>query len=572
MEKTTTLALMDPQQTITYLTALFKPEEYISITANVRHNPNGRWDPYKGIYDCTVEDIIDELRNATDIRDLLPGYNPAAGAWIACNPMDGEDARDSNVTDYRYTLIESDTMPVQDQYTYWQHSSLPVAALVYSGGKSIHAIVRVDAADYDQYINRVRYLHQYLSDHGFSADPSNKNPSRYTRLPGIPRNGKIQKLLGTNIGLKSWDEWYNSIQTDATDAAEADLPADTDTDNDEEHNQALQGYHLPPIVSFCTYAKKEIPLPEELISSILRVGHKCLITGPAKSYKSFMLMNLAACLSEGLPWLGFQTKRSTVLYLNLEIDGSSFAKRFQDIYKAKGLRTLSNNLKIWNLRGYTKPLDQMLDAILAAVKEYHFECVIIDPLYKIITGDENSAKDMAYFCGLLDRITDAGASVIYCHHQRKGNNASSRALDRSSGSGVFGRDNDAILDLSPIDYTSDDPAVTAWRLEATLREFASPAPINLRFQYPIHTVDDSLRDYPLLGSVASNLQSSPKRKEYEKITAKIDQAVSKALEAGIPKVTAIADTLKLDPKTVRSHLVRNLEDKYRVNDGYIYSR
>ena len=67
------------------------------------------------------------------------------------------------------------------------------------------------------------------------------------------------------------------------------------------------------------------------------------------------------------------------------------------------------------------------------------------------------------------------------------------AMDRASGSGVFARDPDAILDLlevkTPLDVYINDPQTTAWKLEFTLREFAKPQPTYMYFTYPVHTID-----------------------------------------------------------------------------------
>ena len=72
---------------------------------------------------------------------------------------------------------------------------LPIAALVHSGGKSLHAIVRVDAKDAGQYRKRVEYLYEKLAEEGLEADRQNKNPSRLSRMPGPGRGGKRQRLL-----------------------------------------------------------------------------------------------------------------------------------------------------------------------------------------------------------------------------------------------------------------------------------------------------------------------------------------------------------------------------------------
>ena len=79
---------------------------------------------------------------------------------------------------------------------------------------------------------------------------------------------------------------------------------------------------------------------------------------------------------------------------------------------------------------------------------------IIDPIYKVITGDENSADQMANFCNQFDKVcTELGCAVIYCHHHSKGSQGNKRSMDRASGSGVFARDPDALLDLIQLEAT-----------------------------------------------------------------------------------------------------------------------
>ena len=58
---------------------------------------------------------------------------------------------------------------------------------------------------------------------------------------------------------------------------------------------------------------------------------------------------------------------------------------------------------------------------------------------------------MAHFCNQFDRVcTDLGSAVIYCHHHSKGYQGSKRSMDRASGSGVFARDPDALIDLTEL--------------------------------------------------------------------------------------------------------------------------
>ena len=112
-------------------------------------------------------------------------------------------------------------------------------------------------------------------------------------------------------------------------------------------------------------------------------------------------------------------------------------------------------------------------------------------------GDENSAGEISKFTNEFDKVaTELGCSMIYCHHHSKGSQSGKRSADRASGSGVFARDADAILDmieLSNETFRNKEGFAdfTAWRLESTLREFRSFKPFNLFFRYPVHELDDN---------------------------------------------------------------------------------
>ena len=103
---------------------------------------------------------------------------------------------------------------------------------------------------------------------------------------------------------------------------------------------------------------------------------------------------------------------------------------------------------IWNLRGTAPTLDKLVPKLIRRCDKMNYAAIVIDPIYKVITGDENSASDMAQFVNQFDKIANAlGSSIIYAHHHSKGAQGSKKSMDRASGSGVFARDPDALLDI-----------------------------------------------------------------------------------------------------------------------------
>lgn len=178
-----------------------------------------------------------------------------------------------------------------------------------------------------------------------------------------------------------------------------------------------------------------------------------LLAGPSKAGKSFALIELCISLAEGRPWLGqFPCAQGKVLYINLELDRASCLHRFKDVYTALSYPPDNlMNIDIWNLRGASVPMDKLAPKLIRRAQKKGYTAVVLDPIYKVITGDENSADQMAKFCNQFDLVCRAlDCAVIYCHHHSKGAQGGKRSMDRASGSGVFARDPDAMLDMTEL--------------------------------------------------------------------------------------------------------------------------
>ena len=140
---------------------------------------------------------------------LLSNPVPAskAGVWVRPNPCQavgsGGDGSicDSDITAFRYILIESDTLPINLQLAFYAKLPLHISSITLSGGKSAHALVRVDCPDKESYAKAVARIVEAIKPFGF--DGGNKNPSRLSRLPGAHRTilavgDGMQRLLWIN--------------------------------------------------------------------------------------------------------------------------------------------------------------------------------------------------------------------------------------------------------------------------------------------------------------------------------------------------------------------------------------
>lgn len=594
-----------------YLETLFAQEEHVGFVASsFQSEPDKegrrRWIPSgKGVYSFTAGELLNCLTEDTKLNQVIGDWEPECGAWIRFNPLDGNGVADANVTEYRFALVESDEIGIDEQWTIYRKLELPIAAVVHSGGKSLHAIVRIDAPDYKEYQKRVDTLYEICKKNGLAIDRKNRNPSRLSRMPGVDRNGIRQRLVATNVGKGSWAEWIDWI--------------------------AAQDDDLPEVESLSDVWTSIPPLADCLIDGILRKGHKMLVSGPSKAGKSFLLLELAIAIAEGSQWLGWQCRQGRVLYVNLELDRASCLHRIKDIYEVQGNKKPNiGNLDVWNLRGKSMPMTELAPRLIRRALKRRYSAVIIDPIYKVITGDENSADQMAQFCNQFDKVcSELGCAVIYCHHHSKGEQGQKRAQDRASGSGVFARDPDALIDMleleiddkrrSEVKYKFQvrnlqrfldkvDPdwkngmdmedaeklevlielarekspdadringeeirkaeAMTGWRISGILREFPAFPDRHTFFRYPLHVcgeiTETLLQDCSAIGEMpVRNPMSREERAKIGKDTAKQKRADTinetrmafDALNDGQPVTTKrIAEYLDITERRVRERM------------------
>lgn len=603
-------------QLIQYLEILFEPGENVGYVTKSWKNEKGKYVPQdRGNYDRTAGQLIKALSECDgDIGSVFGDYDPEGGAWIRFNPLDGQGVRNENVSDFRYALVESDGMEVSKQNAILRELELPIACLVHSGKKSLHAIVRVEAADYTEYRKRVDYLYDVCQKNGIKVDTQNRNPSRLSRMPGVMRGEHKQFLVDTNIGKESWNEWQEWMES-----INDDLPDPEGLDS---------VWDNLPDLSPC------------LIEGILRKGHKMLIAGPSKAGKSFLQIELCIAIAEGKKWLQWQCAQGRVMYVNLELDRASCLHRFKDVYTSLGIRPDSlRNIDIWNLRGKSVPMDKLAPKLIRRASKKDYTAIIIDPIYKVITGDENSADQMANFCNQFDKVcTELGCAVIYCHHHSKGSQGGKKSMDRASGSGVFARDPDALLDLIELETTEAllkqeenkatcqackeyldahfkwqddlsqddlcssvqmlsyckkyldkwqmnalqnhiDTAVaaaknmTAWRIEGTLREFPKFESVNLWFKYPVHRIDesDSLKDIQPDTDKPAWQKAMEKRKPKEQKKEERMKSLETAVEAtnfgNPPALKELAQYMGISERSLRDRIKEH--GGFYIQDGEV---
>lgn len=195
------------RQAADFIESIYTPGESFELVTRAVMDPNQKWRPLRP--SCPQKYLNHEQISETLSPVLKYAGAHAHGIWIGMNPVagtyKGKAASDADVTDFRYALVEADELSREEQWNIIQSLDIPVKSVVWSGGKSLHVLVKIDAGtDRELYRKRVAHLYQYLNSKGFKVDQANKNASRLTRLPGCRRGDDMQYLVAVELGTKTW--------------------------------------------------------------------------------------------------------------------------------------------------------------------------------------------------------------------------------------------------------------------------------------------------------------------------------------------------------------------------------
>jgi Primase C terminal 2 (PriCT-2) len=185
---------------ITLLNIMFAEDELTSINPSKFDSEKNRHIPVvNGVRSLHISEVIENIDDM--FKDTAEG-----GVFWRLNPLDGQGEKDSNVTQYKYALLESDEHNIPEQMIKIKQLAIPYVAIVHSGNKSLHCIIPIMATNKEEYDSRVKYLYDYCLENDFKIDPANKNASRLSRFPFSKRGKKHQFIV------KMGDSQYNTYE------------------------------------------------------------------------------------------------------------------------------------------------------------------------------------------------------------------------------------------------------------------------------------------------------------------------------------------------------------------------
>lgn len=376
----------------------FKPKEIICVTNEAGQDEDGRWFPAsKGTFQ-TVQWWIDRYFGSNPSDSELYKNKPQ-GAYIRINPiLEGDySGRDDSVSIHRYVLVEFDTRPKEEQFAIFKQSNLPIGAIIDSGGKSLHAWVRVDARDPNEWRLRRQAVFDYLSD--YEPDEMTKNPSRWSRLGGVYRGEKEQRIVALNVGADSWDNWVSYLESsEVPDEITVDDLENYNTDND------------PTTV---------------LGNRWLCQGGSLSIIGQSGIGKSSFLMQMAIMLAIGRPFFSIQVTRPfKCIVMQAENDTGDLSEAFKGIMGSMDLSDEEKTLLRSNIKFYRESVkvgEAFVKQARKLIVHNNADFFFADPLLSFAGGDVSSQAYASQFLRnwIQPVLLETKVVWIWLHHTGK---------------------------------------------------------------------------------------------------------------------------------------------------------
>jgi 5S rRNA maturation endonuclease (ribonuclease M5) len=187
---------------------------------------------------------------------------------------------------------------------------------------------------------------------------------------------------------------------------------------------------------------------------LLPIGGLLLIHGSWKGFKSFLMLDMLAALSQAEPWCHFEPieEQAKVAVVQFEIPAHYYKQRV-DLLKqhAKDQDAFLDNFLTFSPRARPRLVagdKASEDAILRPLVEAGVQVVAIDPIRRGMglasMNDENEVRRML---GFFERLNDEGITVVATHHDNKASGKGGDP-DAMTGSGAFAGDPDAIVSVA----------------------------------------------------------------------------------------------------------------------------
>lgn len=158
----------------------------------------------------------------------------------------------------------------------------------------------------------------------------------------------------------------------------------------------------------------------EVIEGLLKEGGSLMIVSPGGLIKSWLGQHIAQCRASGSDFLGrYAVREGNALLIDAENIPKEIRKRLRMIRKSLGIE-ITGNVCLLSKPDFLLDNPKNVDGLIEVLRGVERMTIVIDPLIRFHTGNENSAQDMSRITRALNHIQrELGATIILMQHQAK---------------------------------------------------------------------------------------------------------------------------------------------------------
>lgn len=277
--------------------------------------------------------------------------------------------------------------------------------------------------------------------------------------PPFITDAEVHLRVLTNQEAQEWLEWetkkvdQNVREMRAREKAKTILREEREASLISEDGQADAATKFGATI-LTRQGLRSVPDPEPLIDGFLTLDSLVRTWGAPKTYKSFVTLDMAACISLGIPWQGHRTHKQKVLYI-----------------VAEGARGMQHRVDAWEEQNdceldvlfYPEALqisdEEKMRGLIAYCKRESIRYVVFDTQARCTVGvDENSNTEMGQIIHSLDVLKrETGACVHLVHHS--GTAGDGRTASRGRGATAF----DGAVDAEFYTERKEDSSVVSFK-------------------------------------------------------------------------------------------------------------
>lgn len=172
-------------------------------------------------------------------------------------------------------------------------------------------------------------------------------------------------------------------------------------------------------VHTASYALQTRPPIKYIVENIIREKSVSCFFGESGSKKTYSIIDMVVHVASGKTWLGFQTTKTKVLYIDEETNTDEFSNRLGEVIRGEGCDG-NTQISFVSLSGLL--LDNKVDLVLLEllIEEQGAGLVVLDALTDVMTGDENDKSVVQPIFTALKQIANrTDTAIIIIHHANK---------------------------------------------------------------------------------------------------------------------------------------------------------